>query len=869
MVDRRIALRDSTPADRFQYTPKQLDIVNSRLPGYFKSTGIPFNHETARAVRAILGVDAVDRAMLEAGIDRMHPSLDIRPLLRRGLELRAVVRDTAAAGLEGIEAALRRDPALVVGPYAYKVDTAQAAIAQIKQFASTPNIKEAEEIAALYTQRSHALPQLAQVALGTVPHEQFPQATLENFPSPEDQAKLVRNMIAAYIFRGGLAPVITIEELRRFTEEGKDIQLLLQESDVLSSIISLLPEESTVPKSVYEQYLTDLAIQVAAAFLKFRAREFHSSRGVHGQAVFERDHIYGAFNDTLLLLHPALEEEPIIVNPDRAGESDYSLWGKDLSVVVNGQRIPVVNALFRAERLANVRGYDTSRFENAQRAWNKYFKSSSFEAGQIARLSQQITDLERRREETSAGAPLPTHARVFAQAWERSSHDERKKAEHAFRDNRDRIIAAKRQRQQMDEYLATVADLPEGASADILPMPEVIGTKYFHSEKARRTQAASLAKQTKEKLQTLVREDAFFRGEVPEQATDRQLVDQPLDVLDRMTVAIQERITAFQDPQLPLPDVAANYTYQDMLAYIGNYSEKLRERTSARRGRSSIAGDTTRLSQLEQLRKDLGRMRKDGASDDEIARVFYIHALRNRLGIMKLARQAEERRVFSESPVEVPDVIRSDEVASWIKGIEIETIPQNRYTTEELRILFPALRDFWTEASKRQRVQWPTRIPDKATFKAWVKQGRDAAEEIVLRYQEDKKIDLNTYLDARDIVTTLVTLGKIIDHPLFPIDIAEGLRSFEFWYSFGLRYRLIKALTEIEESSDVYNRADVNFDEVARRVYLKYLDRRIIAATKEREQMQANPPARTRLVEEMRRLNLVRPEPDDSQTEQK
>lgn len=859
-----LAIPEPTLQDRLQLTPAQLSIVQERVPQYLRNHHLPFNQQTVKAAQAIIGIDAIERAMLHHGITALQPEHNVRSLIKEGLDLRESVRARAKVALEGMTDVVHLSSSLLIGSYAYDNVTTRAALGQIKQFARTPNISDAERIVETHTFRSHALPQLAQVAIDAVPHEVFPDASLENFSTPDDQAKLVRNMLTSLLFRRDASPVITIEELRQFVERGESIQNLLQGNDIVAYVIDRLPDESRLPKSVYQKYLIDLIVQIQLAFLRLKPLQVDDVSLTHEQIVFERDLFYRQFNNTLLLLHPALEERSIITYPQKAEPGDYSLWRPDLSVVLYGQRIPTLDALFRAERLIGAKGYDTNRFQEARRTWRIYYNMQDRESKRLETLNKEKADLTEKLSGVESGVgTLPSVAFMLTRAWENATYEQIMRALYNFEDNVRRIQSGKEARLDLEKYQSQIVELPKGEN-DTLPAPSFVQRRIGIAERANRARAETASKNLAEKVFQLAQEDAFLTQELPDGATPQIFLDKSQDEIHNEIDELKQRTEELQTSGAPLPKEAKRYTYRDMMTYIGRYREMLDARMATpRRTRQeqAVRGDSKRRGSLEFLRKRLEEMRKEGNSEEEMQRVFYIHGLQNRIGIMELAREANERLVYSQTPIHVPDPLPAEHMREWIQIAQTETIPLERYTTEELRSLWPPLDNYMRETSSHSgSIVWPKIIPEKDEFKQWISNAIARASQVVEDFKDIERTFDHEYYDARRRVDALSELLKIIDHPLFPIKEGTGLTSSRFWNAFRVRMRLIKSLVMMEQSSDFYNKADADLNDIARQVYIRYLHRRIQQNTEEVKMLQTHPPSEANLLRKMHALNLVKDE---------
>ncbi|MBI4084567.1 MAG: hypothetical protein HY431_01535 [Candidatus Levybacteria bacterium] len=863
-----LAIPEPSLKDRLQLTPAQLRIVQERVPQYMRNNHLPFNRQTVLAAEAIIGIDAMQRAMLHRGIPALQPEHDVRSLIREGLEFREGIRMQAKAALEGITDTISCLPDPLIGPFAYDNLTARSALGQVKQFARTPNISDAESIVETHVFRSRALPQLAQVAIDAVPHEVFSDASLENFSTPEDQAKLVRNMLTSLIFRKNAVPVIAIEELRGFVESGKSVQDLLQDNDVISYVIEHLPQEGRLSESIYKKYLVDLIVQAHIAFSNFKPPQAEEDALTHERIVFERDYLYRRFNNVLLLLHPALEERTIITHPERALANDYSLWRADLSVVLHGKRIPTADALFRAERHMRAKGYDASRFEGAQRAWRIYRKTRSREAKRTTHLHQRTAHYREELVNIESGEGiLPSLAFMLTKAWKSEKYDQRQQALREFESHIHRIQSGREARLQLEEYLSQLALIPEDQRG-ALPVPELLRNQILVRDKSMRTRAEKTGSTLISMAFQLASESAFPPS-LPEDTTQQAFSDLSAEQIQMKIDATRQQREELQKSNTPLPEEAKQYTYKDMMAYIGRYRDTLDARMRAPKKKDDktagktddriVKGDRSRRGQLEFLRKKLSEMSSEEKSEEDMQRLFYLHELQHQIAVLQLYQEAEAKHRYSQSSSEVPDTLSWEEIKPWLQTTEIATIPFEQYSLDALRQLWPNLDQYFHHA-KEQSISWPEQIPEKDAFERWVHDALEDARVSIKTYESRGKRHNRNYRYARHKADVLTAVLPIVDNPLFPIREGEGLLSVRYWRAFKTRLQLIKSLLSIEQASDFYRRADADLQRIAHQVYVRYLHRKIQQNADEINMLQTNPPSEVNLLRKMQALNLVKGE---------
>lgn len=233
------------------------------------------------------------------------------------------------------------------GPLALSENLLKDSENELSRFQLQPEFGSSTELVQIAKVRSQIIPKLAEKILAHLPAE-LQHSTIEQFPSIQDQAKLIRNGIIKFIFTKQLSPVITTDQLRRYSEIAKN-QPLIFEQNLRGNLTKLL----NITDETEERYLLDLFTQVKIAFFNQPVEKF-------ADPVEAVDYFYNYFGKDLLLLHPALEEQRIITQPEKYDPRIPSIWDDGLKI--GSMVIPSADSLQRALRQQRAkRGPDLTR----------------------------------------------------------------------------------------------------------------------------------------------------------------------------------------------------------------------------------------------------------------------------------------------------------------------------------------------------------------------------------------------------------------------------------------------------------------------------------------------------------------------------
>ncbi|MBI3341725.1 hypothetical protein HY024_01240 [Candidatus Curtissbacteria bacterium] len=289
-----------------------------------------------------------------------------------------------------------------VGTCALKRSDLDAAERKKSAWALHPDLKNFDELVRDYRLRKAILPQIAQGVIGFLPGELFPDASIESFPKEEEMAGIVRNSMVSAACNGYPMPALSVEDVRvaiaqnEYHALSRD-QIVLQYGEILNAVA----EASGISKTEVIEYLEALQAQTDQLITNYSPQ--YSDDVAAGKL-----HTFMAFKGVLLLMHPLLEEKELIVNKDRAYESDYSIWGPEHSVVIGNYRIPNFDILAKADATARAKGVDPSKFRTALYAWKQKDKNVKVNAASVERWQQKVE-----KAQTDVDGFVPERVKTF------------------------------------------------------------------------------------------------------------------------------------------------------------------------------------------------------------------------------------------------------------------------------------------------------------------------------------------------------------------------------------------------------------------------------------------------------------------------
>lgn len=347
--------RNLVPTEQPQWSTRQSKDVLAAARKYLKDNRIEITPLVFQRTLSVLG-DAARRGLVLEGRTHFSPKDKIRPLINKGLQAREGLRVRAGEllSLSKSEPDVYGD---LIGPLALPASLVRAATIEMSNFIVIAEPKAIEEVVNVGNQRISRIDHIAQTGLNHLP-QPFTGVTLDRFPTVLERARLIRNMIASFVFRGNLSPQISTQDLKDFVLQSEPPKDMVSQSDTIAEIAGLTQQPDRA-------FLQALARQASQLFISHKTLpDDDNPRSV--------DDFYRHFARGLLLLHPALEEQSIVTVPYKVMKESPSIW--DGGLIIEGVKIPRVELLAQALRQAEARGdqINTERLINGIRVWKFY-----------------------------------------------------------------------------------------------------------------------------------------------------------------------------------------------------------------------------------------------------------------------------------------------------------------------------------------------------------------------------------------------------------------------------------------------------------------------------------------------------------------
>ena len=367
----------------FNLTPAQKSTAEKYTVSYMRKNKIKFTTEGLQDASSVLLEDALPRGMRRLGLTGIGPQDNLTEVIKNGVQEREELVARAKKIFLEYRNPIQQIDNPNIGPYALSRRSLVGLSHELQNPAVRKLLSHSQSLVQAIETRKIMLPRVAVAILDALPKDQFPDANIEQFPTPEDQAKIVRNVLASLAFRGSPDPILTTTDVQRFSAEKAPPNM-----DAFDSFKDAISARTRLDSNAGGQYLSDLYQQTMREFIKQRGRTTNGD-----DAVF-RDLTYAQFRDYLLLLHPALEERPLIIEPDEHKPGTHSLWREDVSTIISGHRVPVPEILSSALRLARAKGLNGTRFDEALHAWKAYKDERDLKDRRVDSYTKSIQTLE-------------------------------------------------------------------------------------------------------------------------------------------------------------------------------------------------------------------------------------------------------------------------------------------------------------------------------------------------------------------------------------------------------------------------------------------------------------------------------------------
>lgn len=832
---------------------------------YLQKNKLSFTRDTLRAAAATLTVDCLPRGLAVLGMPGLSPHDNVRRIVRAGLDHRAYVEVTTQEALRSDEKDISRMEGTYVGAYAFDKGLVTRAQANLARFSLTPNITACDTLAYQYSARKQLLPVLAAVSLGSLSKEQFPKADLETFPEANQQAKLVRNSILSLAARGVPFPAVAIEDLRVILLDPGLADKL--DAKVLESFFQQIgnPEiQSSEETLLYGQALMT-QIREGVASIGKTGVESHPAR--ESELITLRDQLYRSFSSVFLLLHPAIEEKKLITDPTKADQGDYSLWRPDLSVVVEGARIPNAEALLRAERLTEARGYTLERFRTGIQAWKHLEISTREEQEKLARLKRNIKTLAKKITIAKTGnEELPPSAFDLVLTYHRDIHETYIATRKRLNEHEADIKENNEARAAAQDYYHTILQANGGIIPDSMPLPEMVIQKSERSDYLSRRHKLIHYNFQKEMLFIALTEDYVEQTGSRGMQYEEWMALDPVGIIqeiDKMTQANAEgRVFEF--------DKVQNYM-ENYLPVI-----RLRRKRALRSIRDTtprLPGDQERYEQLKNINSlfiqwdkadALGKL----ALERRIQTAFAAFTVKNRLTIYQALLDLEQRRVTEiEGPAVQPARTEwsREEMVAWYKDIMSSTLPEqvvaSRYLSADVDEISNWLDQYHRLTAYDKGKIWPSNMPNRVVFKEYIK-GKivELEEKIPTVLPENLNAQLRVLSQIRRMhqqIDVLHKLDSILGNSLIPFQEGEGLEVSDFLHKIRERLGIARTVVSLPKDQEAYLEAAQQYNKIALDSYIKSLSAQLQRMQVQLAEIVVNEPAKTRFLQTMGNLNLT------------
>lgn len=864
---RGLIIRERSLRERLVLSEHQQQLVGELALRYLRRNKLDFNRENLQAAFGVLAVDALFRGLLFAGKTEVLPSDNIRLLIKNGLANRAAVQAQTQEALQITHKGLLRDDDRFLGPLALPRELVDKAQQEFNRFLLTPMIDACDELVYQCEVRKQLLPEIAGFAISTLPKENYPEASTDKFPALVDQAKIARNMLTSVLFRGTPQPAIWIEDLRTWAMNKQKIREAL-DRNLLKEVLDQVASGTGYNQDDLLPLIAGLLYQTQRRF--FNSQISESPPVSELQLVEARDKTFRQFSDVLLLLHPALEETEIATTPQVAKGTSYSIWREDLSIGLDGLRIPTPLGLTRAIRGSEAKGYSGERFGNGIRAWRDYERGLTRENTELRNLEKELWQvLDSERELEKRPGSLPEAAFKFMELRGAVIHKVMRRAQSVYRSKVKTIDTAREERTSAENYVANLRDTNQGEIPAKTTMPEAVKEQRVRRlERRRRNILRNASNKIQDQAQA-IREDfvsmyrifgienknwsALSEGELKEEITR-------LKSLRRVTRFTSEVNLEF----------LADLTMGRVFPYVERQLELAEFRI---KNKMRQAGDKKRLEELRLLRRHLSPLEKKGSEITRfLAKRFAMFVLTDRQRRLEEILSAKGR-LESNAGLELSasDSWTRDEIVYWLRSVRSATLPLDGN--------FEARNTLWQmQKDLEQFMEWyksypedianigPVVITSKDDFAFWL-EGRIADLTTGLQRvptKHGKRYIARQIQKEERLIENYSQFREILDNPIFPFNEASGLSREDFWRAVFRRRYLYEAILTVKDAKREYENVLRDFKKVAWEEYQRYLRQREMNIRNEIVRLSAHP-ARRNFIARMRELNLVLPEDETFQ----
>lgn len=832
---------------------QQQDLIQAARM-YLRDQHIVITPATFQQAMGVLG-DATARQLRVEG-RALDPKDRIRQLIASGLELRESVSQQAT---EVIDHTLKNPTthAQLAGSFALPSVLVETARREIGNFPLTGDLKASQQIADIIPQRKAALARFARIGLSSLP-EQLGEVTIDRFPTAAERSKLTKNMIASFVFRGTVSPLISTADLKDFVESNYgSLDNFSQEKQ--QSLIQVLGITEDTEKS----YISDLFEQTKAAFSLYQ----RSPQEDDPQLI---DKFYHLFSRDLLLLHPALEESQLVTLPNLVQDGVSSIW--DRAIDIRGVKIASPDLLVQAARQAQAHNDQPTadRLREGLAHWRWLATASERHQRKINQATAELQRKEDLLEQvTDPSLALPPEANFIRYEVQRRALDAtRSRARES--ENLATIIAENAQMQEDAKAYEQWLQAEAGSDTPTVPMPRRVYVEKLRSEEREKYFSEMSMRRILTITEDLLTGDYFFKEELP---FGTLTSDRGVSWIQELIAKTQEEITQVDldsGDESFNPGIITELRRHIIFQFEPNSKHRIRVSADLRNFDKFWLGSLGTIS-------DLGR--SGGVYAKQLWADFKLRALRERLGLLKYSLSIMDERAIADTEREqarkkyidftadpntpLPQEAQwtTYEAKAYLQEVKAYDLPD--LSGLDLAQLGRTAREMKTMFLKFPAGLLPMRITSVEDAKRWIQTRKsqlhtelEHAEQQVpentkKRRAKGRRIDsLNRRIDIAD------KLIVYSDHQLFPLSDVVGLDRDTLLRTWRKRVNLAIATIFKDEIAKQTEEAQEEYEGITRIILTDDLTAEIASRRKTLEYLRQRD-IHQEFIDNMRSVNLV------------
>ena len=334
-------------------SPEQKDILVRQTTLYLQSKRVHIDKNTFNLGAEVV-VDALRRGLNLSGVDITKAGKGVTKYVKAGIEERDAIRI-------GVRKIINKaddiGDAQYVGDLALSRQLIEQVSTEANNFYLKGDISNSERLLMLSKTREQNLGEISDKVVGYLPDVLIANAR-DQLKTNDEKSRFIKNALVNVVFSDRIQPIVSIDELwNHFTSYQQNSRKFFSEEQFNGIVGELdLDEDQT-------NYLRDLFLQTKG--------NFESKKGEAFPVSF-RDRFYMKFSRNFLLLHPALEEEQIVLDYDKQDGHTPSVWDDGVCHEVKGYKVPSRGILIAALRQAEAKGSigRANRIKEAIKSWS-------------------------------------------------------------------------------------------------------------------------------------------------------------------------------------------------------------------------------------------------------------------------------------------------------------------------------------------------------------------------------------------------------------------------------------------------------------------------------------------------------------------